>query len=105
MEVNAAEAPTTNAPVGVPHVSPRDVLATCHRSPIPAGYSWTVKAAAAQTEAHHMPIEPTWDELRDGLVNARALDLAATRAHSEIFEALDCYAETCAVPHPEAAYW
>ena len=61
--------------------------------------------AAVQTVAHHLPIEPTWDDLRVGLVNARALNLAATRARSEIFEALDRYVETCAEPHPEAAYW
>ena len=38
-------------------------------------------------------------------MNARVLDLAATPARSEVFEALDRYAETCAEPHPEAAYW
>ena len=94
----------TNAPVGMPHVSPQDALATRHRGPIPAGYPRTVKDVAVQTEAL-LPIEPTWDELRDGLVNARALDLAATRARSEVLEALDRYAETCAEPHPEATYW
>ena len=105
VEVNAAEASTNNAPVGVPRASPRDAQATRHRGSIPAGYSRTVKDAAVQTEAHHLPIETTWDELRDRLVNARALDLAATRARSEVFEALDRYVKTCAEPHPEATYW
>ena len=56
-------------------------------------------------EAPLLSIELTWDELRYGLVNARALDLAATRARSEVFDALNHYAETCVEPHPEAAYW
>ena len=52
---------------------------------------------AVQAEVPLLPLEPTWDELRDGLVNARALDLATTRARAEVFEALE--------PHPEVAYW
>ena len=71
VEVNAVEAATTNAAVGVPHVSPRDALATHHRGPIPAYYPRTVKDAAVQMEDPVLPPAPTWEELRAGLERAR----------------------------------
>ena len=104
-EVNATEVVPNGAPVGVPHVSPRDLLATRPRGAIPAGYARMVTDAAVQTDDPVLPPEPTWEELRAGLERARALDQTANRVRAEAFEALDRYAGTTAQPHPEAAYW
>ena len=102
VEVSVAEAVPTDSPVGMPHVSPRVLLATRPRGPIPAGYSRMVTDAAVQTDD---PVLPTWEELRTGLERARALDQTANRVRAEAFEALKRYAVTTAEPHPEAAYW
>ena len=105
VEVNAAEASTNNAPVGVPHASPRDAQATRNRGPIPARYPRTVRDAAVQTDDPMLSPAPTWEELRAGLERARVLDQMAHRMRAEAFEALECYAGMTAEPHSEAAYW
>ena len=105
IEVNAAEASTTNAHVGVPHVLPQDAQVTRHRGPIPAEYPKTVRDAAVQTDDPVQLPAPTWEELRAGLERARALDQTAHRMRAEAFEALERYAGMTAEPHPEAAYW
>ena len=105
MEVSVAEAVPTDSPVGVHHVSPRDLLATRPRGRIPAGYFQMVTNAAVQTDDPVLPPAPTWEELRIGLERARALDQTANRVRAEAFEALERYAGITAEPHPEAAYW
>ena len=104
-EANAAEAAPANAPTGVPYGSPRDLLATRPRGPIPAGYARMVRDAAVQADDPAMPPAPTWPELRAGLEQARALDQMAHRMRTEAFEALERYTGMTAEPHPEAAYW
>ena len=105
VEANAKEAAKTNAPVGVPHGSPRNLLATRPKGPIPAGYAPVVRDAAVQTDDPVLPPVPTWEELRAGLERARSLDQAANRVRTEAFETLERYAGMAAEPHPEAAYW
>ena len=85
VEVDAAEAATANAPVGVPHVSLREALATYHRRPTPAGYPRTVKDAAVQTSDSVLPPTPTWEELHAGLERVRALDQTAHPMRAEAF--------------------
>ena len=104
VEANASEAVKTNAPVGVPHGLPRDLLATRPKGPIPAGYSPVVRDAAVQTDDPVPPPMPTWEELRAGLERARALDQTANRVRTETFEALERYAGMTAEPHLEVAY-
>ena len=52
-----------------------------------------------------LPVNPSWYELEQGLVEARAIDLAARQRRTEAFEAFERYVETCPRPHPSAAYW
>ena len=100
-EANAAEAAKANAPVGVPHGPPEDLLETRPKGPIPAGYAPIVRDAAVQTDDPVLPPSSTWEELRAGLKRARALDQTANRVRTEAFEALERYAGMTADPHAE----
>ena len=99
---SAIPAPCPRRDVGVQaglEEAPADPPAGAIPEPVPR------REIGVQAGPVPIPVDPNWDELERGLMETRAMDLAARQRRTEAFEAFDRYFETRAVPHPSAAYW